>query len=427
MQLGRATEPELEPLASGQHYGDDPLLRDFLAFVDTFPAESDQLLDENVQANEPSRGPVIELLNDKDSNNTATSDAADTCIAPPSREQRRREATRLKDRNKYLRKKERIPKLQAEVEQLTRILTDYENGRSLQGQVQVPSSKSLSEKEQRLMQIAQQKNELLVENAQLRKQFHRTTAFATNLQQMLNNEHKLYLANSSYFLMLKPLTPPDCQRELRRSLSVITPCYGVAKNVNRSREICGWDEKRLTERSDFHNLKSKLIRGKSARFVFSQTWEVFLDPFRTEKLFAPIMNVRCRLVQRVDDDNVLFCYDHAASRVLSEKTDLPSVSTMALVTRVSTGSGHLIITRGLRRGSVEVQDVLRSASSDRRREIWLETLTWIHFEQRGEDCEVTIGGISPALRQSSYFWTVECVQLALRWEMAVFGPRFRAT
>jgi hypothetical protein len=40
---------------------------------------------------------------------------------------------------------------------------------------------------------------------------------------------------------------------------------------------------------------------------------------------------------------------------------------------------------------------------------------------------VTIGGITPTIRQSSYFWTVECVQLALRWEMAVFGPRFRAT
>ncbi|KAI9992424.1 hypothetical protein PInf_017831 [Phytophthora infestans] len=106
--------------------------------------------------------------------------------------------------------------------------------------------------------------------------------------------------------------------------------------MNRAREICGWNGKRLTKRSDFHNWKSKLILGKSARFVSNQTWEVFLDPFRTEKLFAPIMNVRCRLVQRVDGDNVLFCYDHAASCVLSEKTDIPSVSTMALVTRVST-------------------------------------------------------------------------------------------
>ncbi|KAG7383702.1 hypothetical protein PHYPSEUDO_003381 [Phytophthora pseudosyringae] len=416
MQAGHS--PELEPLAwtggasARPTAGDDDAsLGDFLAFVDTFPADSEQLLNENATA---AHAPHF-------------SARTSTATVPPSKEDRRREASRLKDRNKYLRKKEKIPKLQAEVEQLTNILANYESGRAVRGERAETSLVGENETEQRLVQLAQEKNELLVENAQLRKQFHRATADATNFQQMLNNEHKLYLANSSYFLVLKPLTTPDCQRELRRSLSVITPSYGVAKSVRRAREICGWIEKRLTERSDFHNLKSKLIRGKSARFVFNQTWEVFLDPFRTEKLFAPTMNVRCRLVQRVDDDNALFCYDHAASRVLSEKTDIPTVSTMALVSRVSTGTGHLIVTRGLRRGRVEVQDLLRLASTDRRREIWLETLTWIQFEQHGQDCEVTIGGVTPALRQSSYFWMVECVQLALRWELAVFGPRFRAT
>ncbi|ETI49297.1 hypothetical protein, variant 3 [Phytophthora nicotianae P10297] len=360
--------PEFKPLSMpvpSAPASDDTLLSDILAFVDTFPADSEQLLNEN---NDTSNAkPGIELLDD-DGNSAA--------VTPQSKEERKREANRLKDRNKYLRKKERIPKLQAEVQQLTKILEGYERGQALQKQQGGTSLALQNEKEQQLINLSQEKNELLVENAQLRKQFHRATALATNLQQMLNNEHKLYLANSSYFLVLKPLTPLDCRRELRRSLDVIMPSYGVVKSMNRAREICGWNEKRLTERSDFHNWKSKLIRGKSARFVFNQTWEVFLDPFRTEKLFAPIMNVRCRLVQRVDDDNVLFCYDHAASRVLSEKTDIPSASTMALVTRVFTGTGHLIITRGLRRGSVEVQDLLRSGATDRRREIWLETLTW---------------------------------------------------
>ncbi|KAL3659593.1 hypothetical protein V7S43_015270 [Phytophthora oleae] len=420
MLIGRPTEPEREPQAAQGHSEDDTLLSDMLAFVDTFPADSEQLLNENLDTPAESNATEIPHAN-------GNSAAAATATAPHSKEERRREANRVKDRNKYLRKKEKIPKLQAEVQQLAKILSNYESGRARNIQQAETALVGKNEKEQEILHLTKEKNELLVENAQLRKQFHRTNALATNLQQMLNNEHKLYLANSSYFLVLKPLTTPDCQREQRRSLSTIMSCYRASKSLNRAREICGWNEKRLMQRSDFHNFKSKLIRGKSARFVFNQTWEVFLDPFRTEKLFAPIMDVRCRLVQRVDDDNVLFCYDYAASRVLSEKTDIPLVNTMALVTRVSTDTGHLIITRGLRHGSVEVQDLLRSGSNDRRREIWLETLTWIQFEQRGQDCEVTIGGVTPALRQSSYFWMVECVQLALRWEMAVFGPRFRAT
>ncbi|RLN64371.1 hypothetical protein BBJ29_007282 [Phytophthora kernoviae] len=422
------TEPELEPLAGGgQAASDGSALSDLLAFVDTFPIDSSDLLEEN------GTNAIVDLVHD---------DARPTSVdsVPQTKEQRRREANRLKDRNKYLRKKERLPNLRAEVDRLSKILTDRENGRDFASDHQ-GSGRQLStshdidvgdalmtarqEKERLLVQISKQKNELQMENVQLHNQFHTATVFSSNLQQMLNNEHKLYLANSSYFLVLKPLTSPDCHKELRRSLNAIASCYGAAKNLNRTREICGWNEKRLTERADFHNWKSKILRDKSARFIFTQTWEVFLNPWRTEKLFAPVMGVRCRLVQRVDDDNVLFCYDYAASRVLSEKTDIPVVNTMALVTRVSTENGYFIITRGLRRGSVEVQDLLKSTPSDSRSEIWLETLTWIHFEQRGKDCEVTIGGVSPALRSSSYFWMVECVQLALRWEMAVFGPRFR--
>jgi hypothetical protein len=388
MQSSQPPEPELEPTASIAEGPRPPcvgdcLLSDILAFVDTFPIDSDRLLDENA----------------------GSGGGAQAAAAPQSKEERRREANRLKDRNKYLRKKvgerlpaphtmhyrlpsfvlyltgpwltlcqEKIPKLQAEVEELTKTLATYEDGRTPRPATAVDAS--LTDKQQQLVLLSQQKNKLQVENAQLRKQFHWAAVLSTNLQQMLNNEHKLYLANSSYFLVLKPLTPPDCQRELKRSLSTILPSHGAAQSRYRAREICGWNEKRLTAQSDFHNVKSKLLRGKSARFVYNQTWEVFMDPFRTEKLFAPVMNVRCRLVQRVDDDNVLFCYDHAASRVLSEKTDLPSVSTMALVTRVTTETGHLIITRGLRRGRVEVEDLLRSPAKELRREVWLETLTW---------------------------------------------------
>ncbi|GMF09761.1 unnamed protein product [Phytophthora lilii] len=104
-------EPEVEPHCGARRGAacedDDSLLRDMLAFVDTFPADSEQLLNENSTTNGTS-GPsstgsrVIELLDDK-SGNSAPNNAV--AAASQSREQRRREASRLKDRNKYLRKK----------------------------------------------------------------------------------------------------------------------------------------------------------------------------------------------------------------------------------------------------------------------------------------------------------------------------------
>ncbi|KAF4029141.1 hypothetical protein GN244_ATG19192 [Phytophthora infestans] len=173
---------------------DDTLLSDILAFVDTFPADSEQLLNDNTDTIDSS------AMHEDDGNTAA--------ITAQSREERRRMANRLKDRNKYLRKKERIPKLHAEIEQLTKILADYERGRILQSQQTETSLVGKNEKEKQLIQLSNERNDLLIENAQLRKQFRRASALATNLQQMLNSEHKLYLANSSYF---KPLTTSDCQ------------------------------------------------------------------------------------------------------------------------------------------------------------------------------------------------------------------------
>ncbi|RLN88838.1 hypothetical protein BBJ28_00023379, partial [Nothophytophthora sp. Chile5] len=277
----------------------------------------------------------------------------------------------------------------------------------------------------KLLRISQEKGKLQVENAQLRKHFHRSIALSGKLRGMLNAEHKLYLSHSSYFAVLKPLTPPDCQRELKQSMESISESYTAVENLSRCREIYGWDEKRSTQRAEFHNWKRKTLRFKSARFVFGQTWEIFANPFRTEKLFSSAMGARCRLVQRVDDDNLLLCYDYASSSMLAQKSEAPEVTTMALVSRVSTSTGHFIVTRGLSQGSVEVQDLLGSKPVAETRPVWLKTLTWIHFEQVGKDCEVTIGGVIPALRSNSYFWLVGCVQVALRWETMVSGPRFK--
>lgn len=79
---------------------DDTLLSDILAFVDTFPADSDQLLTESGNA----CGGRFEVVDD-------TENLQPPALPVQSREERRREANRLKDRNKYLRKKvsKRLP------------------------------------------------------------------------------------------------------------------------------------------------------------------------------------------------------------------------------------------------------------------------------------------------------------------------------
>ncbi|KAG1693372.1 hypothetical protein DVH05_023458 [Phytophthora capsici] len=84
------------------------------------------------------------------------------------------------------------------------------------------------------------------------------------------------------------------------------------------------------------------------------------------------MAANCRLVQLVDDDNILFCQNFSAEPMLHGKTDVTAVNMVALVSRVSTSTGYLITHRRLRHDSVEAQDLLKISSNDQQSEIWLE-------------------------------------------------------
>ncbi|RLN05690.1 hypothetical protein BBJ28_00005444 [Nothophytophthora sp. Chile5] len=382
----------------------------FLAFVDSFPLRGDHLLLDGAKGSDRDTSGEVELLSSFGASEDVGSatESSTTPTSEPSRDQQRREASRKKDHNKYLRKKvsfrminvftlhlskcllsdsecylvqARVSDLQTQATALRRRLADLEalsdGGTSFPVDLSGYEGATKRETTQwKLLRISQEKDKLQAENAQLHKHFHRSIALSGKLRGMLNAEHKLYLSHSSYFAVLKPLTPPDCQRELKQSMASISESYTAAGKLGCCREIYGWDEKRLTRRAEFHNWKRKTLRFKSARFVFGQTWEIFANPFRTEKLFSSAMGARCRLVQRVDDDNLLLCYDYASSSMLAQKSEAPEVTTMALVTRVSTSTGHFIVTRGLCQGSVEVQDRLKAKPIDERRPAWLKTLTW---------------------------------------------------
>ncbi|RLN05692.1 hypothetical protein BBJ28_00005443 [Nothophytophthora sp. Chile5] len=371
---GYLSPTELPDLLLSDH--ESSSVDDFLAFIGALPGPEDASSAQDA-TREGSKGDVS-LGTFEDAAGPRQAPAICRPKAKPRRQQPER--LRLKDQRKYQRKLARVQDLQLQVAELQQVLATSEQSKGARASVSVDTeAKELTERqraEQMLLEVSQRKNELMAENAQLRKHFHQATAHSDQLREMLHAEHKLYLANASYFIMIKPLTPPDCQKELRRSMEAITAFYGVANTLTRTRAICGWDEKRMTEGARFHNFRVKTLHLKLARTAFKQTWQMFISPLWTEKMFSPVMGMRIRLVQHVDDDNFLFCYDYSASQILPQKSDTPVATIMALVTKFSTSSGHYIVTRGLQRGCVEVQDRLQSPAAASNRGAWLETLTW---------------------------------------------------
>ncbi|KAG6615398.1 uncharacterized protein IUM83_05079 [Phytophthora cinnamomi] len=378
-----------------------------LEFVDSFSVDNDG----------PGKGSTAtERLQANDSIATSSSIAF-----PDDHVELKRRKARLKAQRQYHNKIQKLQRLRDQVAMLEAKI------RVLSAQKQISSSfspefKCASHKMKLLIQSRELQTQLEAERSLLQKLLSDSCLQLMTLRDILNAEHQLYLANSSYFMVFKPLTPADCHMMSMQAQAEIANYSVIATSLGHTRAVCEWAEKRFTNLGTFFTSIQKTLYHKSAQVISTQTWRVFTTQW--EKLFSPGMKARSRLVQHIDDDNILFSQDFSATRMLPRDAEPSEVVMMALVSKQSTDAGYLIAHRGLRRDAVEAQDLLKTSAHDHRSEVWLEHFCWINLEQTGEHCQVTIGGISSASRATSYFWVTEFIQFALRWEMVVFGPRF---
>ncbi|KAK1930082.1 hypothetical protein P3T76_014316 [Phytophthora citrophthora] len=74
--------------------------------------------------------------------------------------------------------------------------------------------------------------QLEAERSLLRKLLGDSYLHMTKLRDILNAKHQLYLAHSSFFLVLKPLTPSDCQRKLEEAQTQVNNFSTVAGSLD---------------------------------------------------------------------------------------------------------------------------------------------------------------------------------------------------
>ncbi|GMF29654.1 unnamed protein product [Phytophthora fragariaefolia] len=224
-----------------------------------------------------------------------------------------------------------------------------------------------------LLQCQQLQTQLEAERSLLRKLLGDSHLQLMALRDLLKAEHQLYLAHSSYFVVLKPLTPADCQNMISQAQEEVD-MFLAAITLGHTRTVCEWLEKRFTPMGTFYTSIEKTFYHKSAQVVSTRTWRVLSREW--EKLFSPGMNARSRLVQRIDDDNILFSQDFSASRMLPSDVEATEVVMMALISKKSTDTGYLIAHCGLRRDAVETEDLLKISPLDHQSEVWLEHFCW---------------------------------------------------
>ncbi|RLN52948.1 hypothetical protein BBJ28_00018473 [Nothophytophthora sp. Chile5] len=353
-------------------------------------------------------------------------------------EERKHELARAKARRKYHRRLGKMESLRTQVVELEKRASVLSLQKSALEFTTSLVDLETTELELRFRESAKEKVQLQMENAQLRRRFRDYSLNGMALRQLLNAEHELYLAHSSYFVVLKPLSTPQCRQICQQAVDHIGTFLRRATDLASPGAICGWDETRAEDHSDFHYNLHKTLYNQSAQRAFARTWEIVTTPTKWEKLYPAVMNPRVRLVQKIDEDNMVFCLELSSTDAVKK---LVVVTTnMFLVSRITTSNGYIIMHRGLGRDCLEAEDLLKqdenaaqAAKGNAVKEIWLDNLIWcvdarmggrLAFERSEKHCEISMSGISPASRSKSYFWMVGVIQYALEWEKAVFDPRF---
>ncbi|RLN52462.1 hypothetical protein BBJ28_00007665 [Nothophytophthora sp. Chile5] len=192
-------------------------------------------------------------------------------------------------------------------------------------------------------------------------------------------------------------------------------------------EICGWRKTRTADRSFFSFAMHKTFYRASAQHLMTVMWQIMSNPARWEKLYSPVINIRIRLVQRVDKDNLVFFHDYCA---MDADNDLTVLHCMYLVSKLPTANGgYLVLMRGLDRGRLVMEDLAKrdpapAEGVGETLELWTNNFCWYAVGPGGRDTQATLSGMTPSLCTNAYFWISEIVQLVLRCEKELVGPVF---
>jgi hypothetical protein len=229
-----------------------------------------------------------------------------------------------------------------------------------------------------------------------------------------------------------PLTVDDCLKIASAAYQEILKFRQSKRLQSTGASIFGWRDKyKRVENEQLMFSLDKVFYGHTIDDLSQRTWEVVSNPRLLEKTYSSIVDVHFQIVQRVNEDSVV--YYHTLERGQADMR----IHALVLATRVSLGDGRgcMILFRGL-----DPNQYLRSETEngtrDRRgrtklepqkEKIWMDTFTWSIFEsvgEFGEHCRDDYGGVVEGTKLvNAAWWMLETLMIALRCEAQVVGPQ----
>lgn len=221
-------------------------------------------------------------------------------------------------------------------------------------------------------------------------------------------------------LSFEPLAETECFVTIREAQNAIVSQHTAPASLREvGLPVLGWNRKRTFGTAPKFSLRKRFHSVSSAELV-ARTWRAYTESSDAfTHLYSGTMNMRVQLLQRVNENNVLF------HRSLQTDVQQTRCMTFFQLSRVQIEHRHFIIFC-----SIQPERVLPELTDKFN---WLDMFSWLCFTDVEDAdgvtrCEVELGGNipSPTLGDAD-FWMMEFLSYVLRFENRFVRPVFHVS
>ncbi|GMF21745.1 unnamed protein product [Phytophthora fragariaefolia] len=225
-----------------------------------------------------------------------------------------------------------------------------------------------------------------------------------------------------------PITEDECITIVREAYTDVRAFADQQHYESTGASVFGWRDRRQVDGDTMRFFLEKTFENYTAAEISSRMWDLVSSEQGVNRIYASDVAINFHLVQRVNDENVLFY------RTIEPQGVNMVLKTLILASRVQIddNGSFMVLFRSVdpeARGIVKKDTTSSSSFSTEKKKIWSDAFSWGLYEaagDRGQHCRNYFGGFVSSLltERSLEFWLMHILLIAVRCENEVIGPLF---
>ncbi|KAG6576234.1 Arrestin domain-containing protein A [Phytophthora cinnamomi] len=228
-------------------------------------------------------------------------------------------------------------------------------------------------------------------------------------------------------MTFEPMTISECHQVAIEAYQEIRAFLESNNYLTTGHELFGWTEQRREATDHVKFTLKKNFMGSTPAEMSARAWRVVSSPQGLAGLYSSTMRVSLKVLQVVDNHNVIM------HRVLQPARTKKMVRSLFLVSRFHVESGgYMVLFRSVNRNRLQNRchgDIFESVWDEGVDDEWLDLFAWTLFEDVPENNKAltfSYGGIVYSTEAvGTHVWMLEILMLAIQWETKVVGPTFK--